>query len=88
MMEILKESVLVCSCLFVGAAFVILKELRRRMKFVFVFCSVLFSKTFLFSFWKYICHLEGVEEEDEVAAAGGQRLPNSAGVQVFQVICQ
>ena len=55
---------------------------------VFVFCSVLFSKPFFFSFWKFIGYPEGAEEEDEVAAAGGKRLPNSAGVQVVQVICQ
>ena len=32
-----------------------------------------------------VIDLEGAEEADEVAAAGGQRLPNPAGVQVFQV---
>ena len=29
--------------------------------------------------------LEGAEEADEVAAAGGERLPDAAGLQVFQV---
>ena len=31
--------------------------------------------------------LAGAEEADEVAAAGGERLPDAAGVQVFQVNC-
>ena len=29
--------------------------------------------------------LAGAEEADEVAAAGGERLPDAAGVEVFQV---
>ena len=69
----------------------ILEETRKKMMFVFVYlCFVLFcfSKPFFFSFWKFIGYPEGAEEEDEVAAAGGKRLPNSAGVQVVQVICQ
>ena len=32
-----------------------------------------------------VFELEGAEEADEVAAAGGERLPDAAGLQVFQV---